>query len=158
MIEVKITETHLESAKTLAENLGQLKNSITGGDGNLAGFIGEVVVSEITGSSHSNTYDYDLILPSGKTVDVKTKRTNYAPRENYDCSVAAFNTKQKCDYYAFVRVKNDLSVAWILGFYEKSLYFQDAKLHKRGDYDPDNRFTFKADCYNIKISNLVGCP
>jgi len=158
MIEVKITETHLESAKTLAKNLGQLKNSITGGDGNLAGFIGEVVVSEITGSSHSNTYDYDLILPSGKTVDVKTKRTNYAPRENYDCSVAAFNTKQKCDYYAFVRVKNDLSVAWILGFYEKSLYFQDANLHKRGDYDPDNRFTFKADCYNIKISNLVGCP
>jgi hypothetical protein len=158
MIEVNITSFHIESAKKLAEDLGELKNSITGGDGNLAGFIGEVVVSDITGSSHSNTYDYDLILPSGKTVDVKTKRTNYAPRENYDCSVAAFNTKQKCDYYAFVRVKNDLSVAWVLGFYEKSLYFQDAKFHKRGDYDPDNKFTFKADCYNIKISNLMGCP
>ena len=158
MIEVKITGFHIESAKTLAEDLGQLKNSITSGDGNLSGFIGEVVTSEITGSSHSNTYDYDLILPSGKTVDVKTKRTNYAPREYYDCSVAAFNTKQKCDHYAFVRVKNDLSIAWILGFYEKATYFQDAKFHKKGDYDPDNRFTFKADCYNMKISNLEGCP
>ena len=158
MIEAKITEFHIEKARALAKELGQLKNSITSGEGNLAGFIGEVIVADITGASHRNTYDYDLILPSGKSVDVKTKRTNYPPKDNYDCSVAAFNTKQKCDYYAFVRVKNDLSVAWVLGFYEKSLYFKDAKFYKKGDYDPDNKFTFKADCYNIKISNLMGCP
>ena len=158
MIEAKITEFHIEMARALAKELGQLKNSITSGEGNLAGFIGEVIVADITGASHRNTYDYDLILPSGKSVDVKTKRTNYPPKDNYDCSVAAFNTKQKCDYYAFVRVKNDLSVAWVLGFYEKSLYFKDAKFYKKGDYDPDNKFTFKADCYNIKISNLMGCP
>lgn len=158
MIEAKITEFHIKDARALAKELGQLKNSITSGEGNLAGFIGEVIVADITGASHRNTYDYDLILPSGKSVDVKTKRTNYPPKDNYDCSVAAFNTKQKCDYYAFVRVKNDLSVAWVLGFYEKSLYFKDAKFYKKGDYDPDNKFTFKADCYNIKISNLMGCP
>ena len=158
MIEVKITDSHIDRAKGLAEELGQLMNSITKGEGNLAGFIGEVVVSDFTGSSHSNTYDYDLVLPSGKTVDVKTKRTNYPPKDYYDCSVASFNTKQNCDYYSFVRVKNDLSSAWILGFYEKLLYFQDANFHKKGEFDPDNRFTFKADCYNIKISKLKGCP
>ena len=158
MIEVKITGFQIDKAKALAQELGQLNNSITRGQGNLAGFIGEVIVADITGSSHTNTYDYDLILPSGKTVDVKTKRTNYPPQENYDCSVAEFNTKQKCDYYAFVRVKNDLSKAWVLGFYEKKLYFKDAKFHKKGEYDPDNGFTFKANCYNIKISDLMGCP
>lgn len=158
MFEIKITETHLETAKVLAEDLGELRNSITTGEGNLAGFVGEVIVAEAIGASHSNTYDYDLVLPDGKTVDVKTKRTNYAPKENYDCSVAAFNTRQKCDYYAFVRVKNDFSCAWILGFYSKTDYFNDATFHKKGDFDPDNSFTFKADCYNIEISKLAKLP
>jgi len=155
MFEVEVTQQHIQKAKILSEEMGQLRNSITSGEGNLAGFIGEVIVAEIIGASHSNTYDYDLVLQSGKTVDVKTKRTNYPPRTNYDCSVAAFNTKQKCDYYAFVRVKNDLSVAWILGFYDKVQYFKDATFHKKGEFDPDNNFTFKADCYNISISKLT---
>ena len=154
MFEVSVTQQHIQKAKILSEEMGKLRNSITSGEGNLAGFIGEVIVAEIIGAEHENTYDYDLILQSGKTVDVKTKRTNYPPRTNYDCSVAAFNTKQKCDYYAFVRVKNDLSLAWILGFYDKTEYFKDATFHRKGDFDPDNNFTFKADCYNISISSL----
>lgn len=158
MIEINITEEHIVRAKALSDEMGELNNSITKGEGNLAGFLGEVVVSELTGARQSNTYDYDLVLPNGKTVDVKTKRTNYPPRENYDCSVAAFNTKQRCDYYAFVRVKNDLSKAWVLGFYEKKAYFEDSKFHRKGDLDPDNKFTFKADCYNIQISQLKGFP
>ena len=158
MIEVGITKEHLSKATELAEEMGKLNNSITSGEGNLAGFVGEIVVAELTGSKQSNTYDYDLTMPNGKTVDVKTKRTNYPPRENYDCSVAAFNIKQRCDYYAFVRVKNDMSKAWILGFYDKKSYFEDAKFHRKGEFDPDNKFTFKADCYNIPIHQLEGFP
>ena len=158
MFEVSVTEEHIKKAAALAEELGELKNSITSGQGNLAGFLGEVIVAEMTGANHSNTYDYDLLLPNGKSVDVKTKRTNYPPKGNYECSVAAFNTKQKCDFYAFVRVKNDLSCAWVLGFYDKTKYFRDAKFCKKGEYDPDNGFTFKADCYNIAINKLEGCP
>ena len=158
IVEVDITPEQVEKARTLAEDLGKLKNSITKGDGNVAGFLGEVVVAELMDAKHANTYDYDLILPNGKTVDVKTKRTGFEPRGHYDCSVSAFNTRQACDYYAFVRVKNDLSVAWVLGFYEKARYFKDARFYKKGDYDPDNRFTFKADSYNIKISELMETP
>jgi len=158
MIEVAITEEHLACARVLSEEMGMLNNSITKGEGNLSGFLGEVVVAELTNSRQANTYDYDLILPNGKTVDVKTKRTNYTPRDNYDCSVAAFNTKQRCDYYAFVRVKNDLSTAWVLGFYEKKAYFEDSTFYRKGDFDADNGFTFKADCYNIPINRLKGCP
>ena len=154
MIELDITEDQILKAKGLAEDLGKLNNSITSGDGNLAGFIGEVVVADYIGAEHSNTYDYDLVSQDGKTIDVKTKRTNYPPREHYDCSVAAFNTRQKCDYYAFVRVKNDLSKVWILGFYPKQKYFVDAKFHKKGEFDASNKFTFKADCYNMPINQL----
>ena len=156
MIELDITEEQTSKAKELAKELGTLKNSITGGQGNLAGFIGEVAVANYLGASHSNTYDYDLVTTDNKKVDVKTKRTNYPPRDHYDCSVAAFNTKQRCDYYAFVRVKNDLTKVWILGFYDKRKYFEDAKFHAKGENDPSNNFTFKADCYNMPIKNLQG--
>ncbi len=102
-----------------------------------------------------NTYDYDLVSDCGKRIDVKTKRTNYKPRDYYDCSIAAYNTKQKCDSYVFVRVLNDFSRAWILGEKGKSDYFKEARFLKKGQIDGDNGFRVKSDCYNLKISDLV---
>lgn len=153
MLEVCVTQDFIEKAKAKSFEMGKLNNSITSGDGNLSGFIGEFIVAELIGAEVSNTYDYDLIWDSLK-IDVKTKRTNFTPKKNYECSIAAFNIRQKCDQYAFVRVKNDLSKAWVLGYYPKNLYFTDAKFHKKGDFDSDNGFTFKADCYNLKIEDL----
>jgi len=155
MEEYKVHKEDLQKAEDMAKELGGLRNSITKGQGNLAGFLGEVVVARVTGSQHKNTYDYDLVSPAGHTVDVKTKRTNYPPKDYYSCSVAGFNTRQKCDVYCFVRVKNDMSKVWILGYYPKERYFQDATFHKKGEVDPDNSFTFKADCYNLPINQLV---
>ena len=154
MLELEVLPEQVRKAEELAKDLGTLRNSITSGDGNLAGFLGEVVVADYIGAKHANTYDYDLVSKNGQTIDVKTKRTNYPPKDYYDCSVAAFNTKQKCDYYAFVRVKNDLSRVWVLGFYPKLDYFKDAKFYRKGEFDPDNKFTFKADCYNMPINRL----
>ena len=48
MIEVAITEEHLACASVLSEEMGMLNNSITKGEGNLSGFLGEVVVAELT--------------------------------------------------------------------------------------------------------------
>jgi hypothetical protein len=97
----------------------------------------------------------DIVLDDFMTtVDVKTKETACAPKPHYSCSVADYNTKQKCDYYAFVRVKKDLSVGWYLGVYPKKYYVKDAIFLKAGDFDPDNNFTVKSDCYNIPISKL----
>lgn len=154
MLKLNISQDLLLKAETKAKEMGQLRNSITRGAGNLAGFVGEFLVADLIGAEVSNTYDYDLIGIDGKKIDVKTKRTNYPPQSHYECSVAAFNTKQKCDVYSFVRVKNDFSVGWVLGFYDKKSYFEDAQFHKKGDFDPDNNFVFKADCYNIRISDL----
>jgi hypothetical protein len=119
MIEIQITDEIKTIADNKAKEMGRLHNSITKGEGNLSGFIGEAVAQSVLGGELKNTYQYDLVLPSGKTVDVKTKRTTVKPKDYYDCSVAAFNTKQQCDYYCFVRVKEDLSVAWYLGVYDK---------------------------------------
>lgn len=81
MIEVDITDASLLQAIEKSIEMGELKNSITGGEGNIAGFLGEILVADMTDWKITNTYDYDLVSPDGRKIDVKTKRTNYAPRE-----------------------------------------------------------------------------
>ena len=154
MKEVTVTGGQLIRARQKAVEMGRLANSITNGAGNLAGFIGEVVVADELNAKHDNTYDYDLTLNNTTRVEVKTKRCNSKPLDTYDCSISAHGTKQKCDMYVFVRVLNDFSKAWILGKIMKDEYFEKAKYHKKGELDPDNKFRFKADCYNVKIHQL----
>lgn len=156
MLEVKITESMKERAFQKAKDMGKLINSITNGNGNLAGFLGEEVANSIINGTINNTYDYDIIK-DGKKYDVKTKRCTSKPKEYYECSIAAYNTKQKCDTYVFVRIEyknNNWGRAWILGFFPKTEYFQKAILLKRGDIDHSNGFVVKADCYNMAIKDL----
>ena len=154
MKEIKISSDMIENAHIKSKEMGPLRNSIVKGDGNIAGFIGEQLALECLGGTWDNTYSYDIVLPNGKKVDVKTKQTSVAPLPDYDCSVANFNTKQACDIYAFVRVKNDLTVGWYLGCMDKKEYFEKAVFMKKGDVDASNNYTVRADCYNLKIKQL----
>lgn len=151
---VTISSEMLDRSKSKAEELGKLNNSILKGDGNLVGFLGEEIANLVLNGTIKNSYDYDLILEDGSKVDVKTKKTTVVPKDFYECSVAAYNTKQKCNYYCFVRVKDDLTRGWFLGVYKKEDYFKDAVFMKQGDIDPSNNFKVKADCYNMKINQL----
>lgn len=160
MIEVQITDGMLTRAQQKADEMGKLNKSITGGKGNLAGFIGEEVVHHALGGGEIvNTHDYDFIL-NNIMYDVKTKRCKDKPLLHYECSVAAMNTVQKCDRYIFVRVEynkqtNELGPrAWILGWYDKKEYFDHARYLRKGQRDGDNWFTVKANCYNIPIEAL----
>lgn len=154
MKEIDVTGGQLIRARQKAVEMGRLANSITNGAGNLAGFIGEIIVADELNAKQDNTYDYDLLLKDKTRIDVKTKRCNSAPLDTYDCSIAAHGTKQKCDAYVFVRVLNDFSKAWILGKLGKEEYFDKATFFKKGMVDPDNGFRFRADCYNVKIHML----
>ena len=154
MIEVAISADMLVEARDKAVEMGKLYNSITRGQGNLVGFLGEAVAHQVLGGTLSNTYDYDLILENGTTVDVKTKATSVKPLESYMCSVAKLNTKQQCDYYAFVRVKNDYSVGWYLGVLAKQRYYEEAIFMAKGTVDQDNKYVVRSDCYNLPIHKL----
>tara|TARA_R100000541_G_scaffold27022_1_gene36340 strand:- start:42 stop:515 length:474 start_codon:yes stop_codon:yes gene_type:complete len=153
MVEVDITEEMIFLAKDKVKEMGNLNNSILNGSGSLAGFIGEQIFMNVLGGEWKNTYDYDVII-SEKRIDVKTKQTTVKPKPYYDCSVASYNTKQKCDAYAFVRVKKDLSVGWLLGVKNKDTYFKESTFMKKGDVDPSNNFVVRADCYNLCIDKL----
>lgn len=148
----------LVEARDKAAEMGKLRNSITSGAGNIVGFIGEAIAQQVLGGKLDNTYDYDLVLDNGTKIDVKTKQTSVKPLDSYDCSIANLNTKQQCDYYAFVRVKNDFTVGWYLGVYEKQQYMLDAVFMKRGTIDPSNGYVVKSDCYNLKINQLKERP
>jgi len=152
--EVPISLDMIRIANRKALRMGVLNNSITNGRGTSAGYIGEMITAQILDAESSNTYDYDLILNSGETVDVKTKRVTSPPKEYYSCSVANFRKAQNCDYYAFTRVTRDLKRGWYLGKIKKEDFFNKATYHKRGDIDSSNNFTVSANCYNIPIKEL----
>ncbi len=156
MIEVEIKPEMLKSACAKAFDMGEINNSITKGEGNIAGFLGEELVKHALDCTIENTKDYDLIC-QGLTYDVKTKRCKSPPKPFYECSIAAYNTKQRCDRYIFVRIQfhNDTPVkAWILGWMDKKEYFKKAHKLKKGDIDDSNGFVVKADCYNLPIEDL----
>jgi len=152
-----ITKEMLQKSENKAKEMGSLNNSILQGNGNLSGFLGEVIALQVLGGTEINTYDYDLVTTNGIKIDVKSKKTTVEPKEHYDCSVAAFNVKQKCDVYCFVRIKDDYTCGWYLGIYPKEDYFKDATFFKKGDIDPSNNYIVKADCYNLTISKLRAC-
>jgi hypothetical protein len=148
------TKKQKDKARELAKEMGHIRNSITKGEGNFAGFLAEVVVADMLGVKRSPTKDYDLTLDDGRTVDVKTKRTTVAPKPYYDCSIAATSTHQDCDMYIFTRYIEG-GALYVLGDCSKDDYFNRARLLKRGDKDGDNGFVVKADCYNLPISELT---
>ena len=154
MQEIKISLDMLDAARQKAKELGKLHNSILKGKGNLAGFIGEQIALSFLGGEWQNTYEYDILLSDGEKVDVKTKQTSVEPLPEYDCSVANYNTKQQCDSYAFVRVKNDFTVGWYLGKIKKDDFLEQAVFMKKGDVAPSNNYRVSADCYNLKIHAL----
>jgi len=159
MIYVPITSSMKRIATRNANRMGRIRNSITRGQGNSYGFLGEQITQLVLGGKIVNkgkkyNVDYDLVLDDGTTVEVKTKKTTVEPKDYYECSVAKYNTKQKCDYYAFVRVLDTKQGGWFLGVMPKEKYFINAKFLKAGTRDGDNGFLVRADCYNLPISDL----
>lgn len=156
MIVVDITSVDLENAEKLY-GFHCLNNSVMEGKSNIYGAIGELALEKYLKSKNrvvdfESTFDYDMIV-SGKKIDVKTKRTTVVPKDDYLCSVAAFNTKQRCDYYVFTRVSEKKDVAYILGYISKGDFYSRSTFYKKGDIDV-NGFVFKADNYSIKIKDL----
>jgi hypothetical protein len=154
MEKVLITKEMILLAEKKAKAMGVLKNSIEEGEGNIAGFVGEMVANHVLDSKITNTFDYDIITDDGIKIDVKTKRCTSAPKPNYDCSVSDSNPTQQCDYYCFVRVLEDYSCGWFLGVYKQSDYIAESTKMYKGQIDPANNFTVKSDCYNMPINKL----
>jgi hypothetical protein len=156
MFEIKnIPDKLINQAKERSKKLGVLKNSITRGDGNTAGYIGQMLIKLYLNGNDVDNYDFD-VLKDNIRYEVKTKRCKFKPLPEYACSVCAHNPRQDCDYYVFVRITNDYKTAWILGKKNAKDYLKESIYCKKGDIDPDSTFgwTFQENCFNIKINQL----
>lgn len=162
MIKIIPTQDQKHRAKELFD-FKVLNNSITDGNGNIAGALGEVVVCDNYNAEQQNTYDYDIIMRNsyGKPfkVDVKTKRftQGITPQPNWAAAVSNYNTRQDCDYYCFVGMAYDLSVAYIYGFIQKDIFYKQSIFGKKGAIDPygNGVWTFASDCYLMQIKDLL---
>ena len=146
-----------QRALSLSIDMGNLNGSIEDGGGNMAGLLAELLFIDEFGGERDATYDYD-VRTSGVEIDLKTKRRTVAPRPSYEVSIADWNTEQDCDVYYFVSIDVESKRAFYLGGLPPTDYYDIATFHEKGDFDPDNGFTFKADCYNLPIAKLKQPP
>lgn len=154
--ELTILPRHIFEAEHRAAKLGVLSRSITQGERNVYGYLGQILIRERIGALEVDGFDYDLDK-QGHTIDVKTEVCNSVPLPDYVATVAASSHRQKCEWYIFVSVMTDFSRAWSLGKILKSDYFKRATFYHKGDPSPlrHDGWLFKADCFNLPISELL---
>ena len=157
MIEIKITDDQRKRAEELYE-FNVLKGSVTEGEGNKVGALGEIIVLDhyIDKAEYVGDYNYDLIIKD-KKVDVKTKKQTVPPRPEHKANIFAYNTTQKCDFYCFVAIHSSLKTGWILGWKAKEKFFEEATFRRKGEVDEtgsNKGWTFKHDCYVMTNADL----
>ncbi len=159
-------------AQRKAKALGSIKNSITKGGGNIAGYLAELALARhlnaenISCDEGEDKFDYDLIK-DGLKIDAKAKRRTVDPRANYEVSIAKTSKHQQPDVYAFVSITfkekrgkgkratyHGIDSIWLCGFMLRDEYFEKATFLRKGDIDPSNNFKVHADMYNLPISSL----
>lgn len=156
IVSIPIEKWQIERAQKQTDLMPkELKNSIRHGKGTFIGKLGEQVIAKYLGIDLPiDTYNYDMIYKN-KKIEVKTKEIKVPiVTSEYECSISDYNPNQKCDYYAFLRILNDYSKAWICGFISREAYFKKATFRRKNEYEKSNNFTFKCDCYNLPYSEL----
>jgi hypothetical protein len=151
-------ESLLSKATDWAEDLGSLHGSIENGGGNVAGRYGELVFTEVFGGTIADHYEYDIAY-NGLSIDVKTKRRSVTAKPHYEASITDHNPDQDADLYYFMSVRcGDVATPYrdvdLLGYIEPEGYHTAATFHREGERDPDNGFTFSADCWNLPYDKL----
>ena len=147
MLQLPFDNKMIREATDWAENLGGIYNSITKGDGNYAGRLGELALAKHLGVEVEDHKDYDLIYNNSK-VEVKTKRRATKPKQNYTVNIASTSRHQKPDTYAFLSVEysdrdsggnySDLLKIWLCGYKNADQFFEEAEFWPKGTPDPCN--------------------
>ena len=124
----------------------------------LVGYIGEKIIMDYLGiNKNHDDYDFDLISKKGKKLEVKTISCKFKPKKHYWCTVNSFDLnathKQKADYYIFLRILNDYSKGWILGWIECADFFKKGKFISKNTDFGEFKFT-KANATILPISLL----
>ena len=162
MQSLKFNQKMIDQASQWANDLGGIKNSITKGDGNYAGRLGELALAKHLNVGVEDHKDYDLIY-NDLRVEVKTKRRATKPKPNYTVNIASTSRHQKPDSYAFLSLEysdrdsaghySDLLKIWLCGYKDADQFFEEAEFWLKGTTDPPF-CTAHRDMYVMKIGEL----
>lgn len=109
MIKLEYLPWMMREAKKKADALGQIRNSITKGKGNIAGYLAEIALNchleakNMSCSEGKLKYNFDL-LKDDKKIEVKCKRRTVDPEPHYEVSIANTSKHQQPDVYAFISI------------------------------------------------------
>ena len=124
----------------------------------LVGYIGEKIIMNYLGlKEDADDFNFDLLSKKNKRLEVKTITCKFKPKEDYWCTVNSHDLngvhKQKADYYVFLRIMNDFSKGWILGWIPCDEFFEKGTFVSKGtDFD---KFKFeKANATILPIKEL----
>tara|TARA_Y100001951_G_scaffold101434_1_gene106320 strand:- start:1400 stop:1939 length:540 start_codon:yes stop_codon:yes gene_type:complete len=147
---------NVKQAFERSQKLGVLSNSFTYGAGRMTGFLGEIAFELLYTKSKyvgGRILSHDYVL-GRKKIDVKAKTCGGKPLPHYIASVNCSKTRPpKADYYYFVRVKKDLSCAWLLGWISQEKLIELGEYKRRGAED-ESGFKYKVSGYHLPISDL----
>jgi len=87
-------------------------------------------------------------------VDVKTIRTNYPPKSNYNVDLSSAQASLDSDIYAFVFYNEKNNKFTIAGALPRDDYLRKAVLKREGETERDGSFTYACDTYIVKVSEL----
>ena len=164
MQSLKFNQEMIDQASLWANDLGGIKNSITRGDGNFAGRMGELALAKHLGLEVSDRKDYDMIF-DGKKIEVKTKRRSVKPKPDYVVNVAATSEHQRPDIYAFVSLQyadrdsganyTGLEHIWVCGYKDADQFWEECEFWPKGFPDPKMpSWKSHVDMHVMYIKNL----
>ena len=154
MTEYFPTKSDRSKARRLADKMGVLYGSFTGGAGNVTGMMGEIAVMATLKkaklvSETSRTHDIEF---KGLTIDVKSKKCKSKPLPEYTASVVHKKNKLKSDVLLFTRVHENLMLVWVLGWLPTDEFYKNATPIEAGTRE--GQFVHRVAGYHIAISEL----
>ena len=162
MIEIEITEDMVKDAtkhvldhKDVVSKIGVHSPKFK-----IMGALGEEVFAKaFPNCVRSNTHDFDFITPDGRTVDVKTTSSKSMPPEFFETGTNAYNTTQRCHYYAFVYIERDFdkkltSKGWIAGTILKEKFYKLANYRTTEELEKQTGSKFNDPMYRLAIGKI----
>jgi hypothetical protein len=156
MIKLTPTEEQLNYARKQSKALpihNQAYHIVPDGR-NYVGFVGEKAVADLLDCVHEPSFQYDLTLKDGRTIDCKTFSNKYYPKESFECHVMKKKRQQTCDIYLFSSYNRDKNLLYLCGYMPRDEFYSKAKLVRKGDQSPINNIRYRADGYITTIGEL----
>lgn len=124
------------------------------------GSIGETMIQGLLPLNHKTSAEMDDIrnydfLVGNLKIEVKTTERRYVPKPEWDNKMFLDDSDKNFDVVVFVSVivpvRGDIR-RFFCGWLTKQEFIDKSKHFDKGEYDPTNQITMRAESWNVRIS------